>query len=337
MLRRRRFSCQIQENRLLSGRNGKNIFENYARVCGTNLSGERKQALLLHCLGGEGQEVLENLPPLSQADQRGLNEYEICARQLDLHYLPKISTIMERYHFGLREQGKEESVEEYITALRKLASSCKFGALVEERIRVQFVLRCCSDKVREELWLKDEPRLDEVVSIAKRVEHMLKCVGELSKAHKEDKVSVKAQEVEFQVIQKDEKEKKYEGVREKGVVIENSAGKTQGNRRFAIPFQGNCYRCGRFGHMANATLVYLLNRLIAHLAQFTTRAAAKLRKYGVDGPVITTRSSIRSHRLIQHTWHYHRLPGQSCRRPSATGPGGRCQGTLIEERGRGSL
>ncbi|KAJ1093720.1 hypothetical protein NDU88_006812 [Pleurodeles waltl] len=209
----------------------KNIFENYARVCGTNLSGERKQALLLHCLGGEGQEVLENIPPLLQADQRGLNEYEICARQLDLHYLPKISTIMERYHFGLREQGKEESVEEYITALRKLASSCKFGALVEERIRDQFVLRCCSDKVREELWLKDEPPLDEVVSIAKRVEHMLKCVGELSKAHKEDKVSVKAQEAECQVIQKDEKEKKYEGVREKGVVIENSAGKTQGNRR----------------------------------------------------------------------------------------------------------
>ncbi|KAJ1173146.1 hypothetical protein NDU88_004987 [Pleurodeles waltl] len=209
----------------------KKIFENYARGCGTNLSGERKQALLLHCLGGEGQEVLENLPPLSQADQRGLNEYEICARQLNLHYLPKISTIMERYHFGLREQGKEESVEEYITALRKLASSCKFGALVEERIRDQFVLRCCSDKVREELWLKDEPPLDEVVSIAKRVEHMLKCVGELSKAHKEDKVSVKAQEVECQVIQKDEKEKKYEGVREKGVVIENSAGKTQGNRR----------------------------------------------------------------------------------------------------------
>ncbi|KAJ1188336.1 hypothetical protein NDU88_005097 [Pleurodeles waltl] len=162
----------------------KKIFENYARVCGTNLSGERKQALLLHCLGGEGQEVLENLPPLSQADQRGLNEYEICARQLDLHYLPKISTIMERYHFGLREQGKEESVEEYIMALRKLASSCKFGALVQERIRDQFVLRCCSDKVREELWLKDEPPLDEVVSIAKRVEHMLKCVGELSKAHK---------------------------------------------------------------------------------------------------------------------------------------------------------
>ncbi|KAJ1094290.1 hypothetical protein NDU88_007368 [Pleurodeles waltl] len=209
----------------------KKIFENYARVCGTNLSGERKQALLLHCLGGEGQEVLENLPPLSQADQRGLNEYEICARQLDLHYLPKISTIMERYHFGLREHGEEESVEEYITALRKLASSCKFGALLEERIRAQFVLRCCSDKVREELWLKDEPPLDEVVSIAKRVEHMLKCVGELSKAHKEDKVSVKAQEVECQVIQKDEKKKKYEGVREKGVVIENSAEKTQGNRR----------------------------------------------------------------------------------------------------------
>ncbi|KAJ1175795.1 hypothetical protein NDU88_001080 [Pleurodeles waltl] len=87
---------------------------------------------------------------------------------------------MERYYFGKREQGKDESVEEYITNLRKLAASRKFGTLVDERIRDQFVLKCCSDKIREELWLKDEPPLEEVVIVAKRVEHMLKCVKELS-------------------------------------------------------------------------------------------------------------------------------------------------------------
>ncbi|KAJ1206102.1 hypothetical protein NDU88_001511 [Pleurodeles waltl] len=87
---------------------------------------------------------------------------------------------MERYYFGKREQGKDESVEEYITNLRKPAASCKFGTLVDERIRDQFVLKCCSDKIREELWLKDEPPLEEVIIVAKRVEHMLKCVKELS-------------------------------------------------------------------------------------------------------------------------------------------------------------
>ncbi|KAJ1118668.1 hypothetical protein NDU88_006856 [Pleurodeles waltl] len=81
---------------------------------------------------------------------------------------------MERYYFGKREQGKEESVEEYITSLSKLAASCKFGALVDERIRDQFVLKCSSDKIREELWLKDEPPLEEVILVAKRVEHMMR-------------------------------------------------------------------------------------------------------------------------------------------------------------------
>lgn len=71
-----------------------------------------------------------------------------------------------------------------MTALRKLASKCKFRGTIGERIRDQFVLRCNSDKLREELWMKDEPSLEEVLIVAKQVEHMMKCVGKL-KAGKE--------------------------------------------------------------------------------------------------------------------------------------------------------
>ena len=92
---------------------------------------------------------------------------------------------MERYHFGLREQGKDESVE-YVTGLRKLATTCKFGAQLEERIRDQLVLRCYNDKVREELWLKDEPPLEDVILVEKRIEHMMQCVKELSKDMKSE-------------------------------------------------------------------------------------------------------------------------------------------------------
>lgn len=48
--------------------------------------------------------------------------------------------MFERYLFGMREQRYGESVEEYVTSLRKLALSCKFGVTVEERLMDQFML-----------------------------------------------------------------------------------------------------------------------------------------------------------------------------------------------------
>lgn len=40
----------------------------------------------------------------------------------------------------MREQRYGESVEEYVTSLRKLALSCKFGVTVEELLMDQFML-----------------------------------------------------------------------------------------------------------------------------------------------------------------------------------------------------
>ncbi|KAJ1141718.1 hypothetical protein NDU88_008046 [Pleurodeles waltl] len=114
------------------------------------------------------RKVFETLPEPDD-DGTNLNEFEVCLKKMDLHYLPKISTILERYHFGMREQKPGESIEEYVTALRKLAATCKFGMTLEERIRYQFMLKWSSDKVRQELWSKDDPSLQEVVTIAKSV------------------------------------------------------------------------------------------------------------------------------------------------------------------------
>ncbi|KAJ1118927.1 hypothetical protein NDU88_007114 [Pleurodeles waltl] len=214
------------------------MFVHYARVCGPTLSVERKHALLMHCLGGEGQEVLENLPELSVEESRNLNEYEVCIKKLDKHYVPRVSTIMERYYFGKREQGKDELVEEYITNSRKLAASCKFGTLVDERTRDQFVLKCCSDKIRE-LWLKDEPPLEEVIIVAKRVEHMLKCVKELNGNKVVSGECTKVEEVVCEV-----KVKEFGAEKKK--------------EEFS-KFKGECFRCGKVGHKANASNCPALN------------------------------------------------------------------------------
>ncbi|KAJ1186206.1 hypothetical protein NDU88_002989 [Pleurodeles waltl] len=185
----------------------KKTFLHYARVCGSNLTNERKTALLMHCLGCEGQEIFESLPDPGE-DATDLNEFELCLKKLDLHYLPKVSTILERYHFGMREQRQGESIEEYVTALRKLASTCKFGSTIEERIRDQFMLRCASDKIRQELWSKDDPTLHEVIILAKGVEHTLACVEELEKQRKVEvnKIVMKGESAKGNVAQR-EKEK----------------------------------------------------------------------------------------------------------------------------------
>ncbi|KAJ1138955.1 hypothetical protein NDU88_005334 [Pleurodeles waltl] len=213
----------------------KKMFIHYARVCGPTLSAESKQELLMHCLGGEGQEVLENLPDLNSEEMRNLNEFEICMLKLDKHYLPRKSTIMELCYFGKREQGKDETVEEYITGLRKLAASSKFGALVDERIWDQFVLKCSSDKIIEELWLKDEPPLEKAICVAKRVERMMNCVMELSANKKVVTGEAgKSEDVVCEVWSK-------EFVNEK-------------KKEDTIKFKGECFRCGKSGHKANVSI-----------------------------------------------------------------------------------
>ncbi|KAJ1203585.1 hypothetical protein NDU88_007370 [Pleurodeles waltl] len=151
---------------------------------------------------------------------------------------------MERYSFGIREQGKDESVEYFVRALRKLVASCKFGALTEERIRDQFVLNCFNDKIREELWLKAELLLEEVIAIAKPVEHIMKCVGELSK---ENKLKSTVENVSEVVCLVQHKPSTSEG--------KDSASES----KTTVDFKGTCFRCGRMRHKAYANVYPAIN------------------------------------------------------------------------------
>ena len=235
------------------------VFERYAKVCGTSLSTERKTALLLHCLGPEGQDVFDHLPAVSDELSTNLNEYEICIKKLDLHYLPKVSTILERFHFHKRNQLEGETIEDYITSLRKLASSCKFAETVEERIRDQFMLGCVLDKVRDELWQKDEPTLDEVVNVGKRIEHSIKCV-KILKDDVEKKQQVHTIQHQNSGGRNNSRDYKSNAkwtskdgslphLKENKSQIFSSKFKSSGG--YTPNFKGRCFRCGDIGHLAN--------------------------------------------------------------------------------------
>ncbi|KAJ1181358.1 hypothetical protein NDU88_006566 [Pleurodeles waltl] len=97
-----------------------------------------------------GQEDYENLPDLvAEGDGDGLNDFEIVIKKLDMHFLPNVSIILQQYYSGKRKQDAGESVEDFVTALRKLAVLYDFGNNIEVRIQDQFMLECRSSTVRE--------------------------------------------------------------------------------------------------------------------------------------------------------------------------------------------
>ena len=74
------------------------------------------------------------MPAEQQATVKG------CLDGLEAQFKPQRNVVYERYVFNSCVQIVEESVDVYVNRLRKLASSCEFGALTNKLIRDQPVI-----------------------------------------------------------------------------------------------------------------------------------------------------------------------------------------------------
>ena len=61
--------------------------------------------------------------------------YDSLTKAMSLHFKPKPILIAERFRFYKRQQKQDESVSEYILALKKLASTCDFGQFLNDALR----------------------------------------------------------------------------------------------------------------------------------------------------------------------------------------------------------
>ena len=97
-------------------------------------------------MGKECLQILLNLN-LPEEDKRKLDK---CLEALESYFKHSGNLVYERYVFNTCVQQSEESVQSYITRLRKLAASCEYGALTDKLIRGRLVigLKNQGDKVR---------------------------------------------------------------------------------------------------------------------------------------------------------------------------------------------
>ena len=100
----------------------KQIWENYAII--TNLTAQADQyrvALFLHCLGPDAMKIYNGTQFANETDRRTLSKVN---EKFDEFTIGEVNETYERYIFNGRNQGQDESIDAYITALRSLAITC---------------------------------------------------------------------------------------------------------------------------------------------------------------------------------------------------------------------
>ncbi len=115
----------------------KSYLERVSLYFTANAVGDDKQVPIL--LSSIGSSTYATLSDLLAPDTPGSKSFEVISTTLRDHFLPKRSTIAERFHFHKRDQAPGESVAEFDVALRKLAVNCKFAAVLQDTLRDRFV------------------------------------------------------------------------------------------------------------------------------------------------------------------------------------------------------
>ncbi|XP_049881979.1 uncharacterized protein K02A2.6-like [Pectinophora gossypiella] len=133
---------------------------------------ERKVALLITVVGEATYSLMCDLcSPAFPEDKK----YDELVKLVTDHLEPQRSEIAERHVFRLRRQRADESLTEYLQALKHLAATCNFGkcekcSTLEENLRDQFVSGLANDMMRSRIFAEKSIRYKEAVELALALE-----------------------------------------------------------------------------------------------------------------------------------------------------------------------
>ena len=107
---------------------------------------------------------------------------------LEEHFKPARNVVYERYVFNSCRQGPSESVDQYMTRLRQLVSSCDYGSLEDEMLRDRLVLGIKDNSVRSRLFREAKltvTKAMETCRIAEISDQQLQQIGNKSAAEED--------------------------------------------------------------------------------------------------------------------------------------------------------
>ncbi|XP_058817568.1 uncharacterized protein K02A2.6-like [Topomyia yanbarensis] len=134
---------------------------------------DMRKSLLLHHMGAESYDIIcDKIAPDAPRDKT----YQQIVDILETFFNPRPLEISENFRFKCRRQGDkdaatpEESVDEYLVALRRIAVTCNFGQYLETALRNQLVFGIKRNDIRSRLLEKRELTLQSARDIAVSME-----------------------------------------------------------------------------------------------------------------------------------------------------------------------
>ena len=239
-------SLKTEGNLAANWKRFKRSWQNYAVVARLNHFEENfKAAMFLSVIGEEALEIFEGMDFATETDRQVLSKIiekfeEFCVGETNETY--------ERFIFNRRNQEDNESIDQYVTVLRKLAQTCNFcNCLTDSLIRDRFVLGIKDESTRKKLLQEKKLTISRAIDIGRSGETANMRLKELKKPVGIDE--------EVNVLRQNKKE--HERQRKPKETARRGPCKYCGgsHRRGACPAYGQtCRNCGRQNHFSQVCL-----------------------------------------------------------------------------------
>ncbi len=166
----------------------KRSWDNYEIVARLNrFEPQFKTATFLSCIGDDALEMFEGMD-FSSEEHR--TNYEVVVQKFGELCLGETNETYERFIFNSRDKSDEESVDQYVTSLRKLAQTCNFCACLHDSLIRDRLVLGINDKVLQKKLLQDRNlTLSRAIDICRSNETMKKQLKSLKQSN-EDTVHI---------------------------------------------------------------------------------------------------------------------------------------------------
>ena len=215
---------------------------------------QKRRATLISVIGAKAYDVLSDLCSPTVHSEKTYDELSTILKD---HFAPRKLVIAERYRFHNCTQRDGESVSEFAANLKRLASTCQFGAALNEALRDRLVCGLRSREIQKKL-LTEEYTFADALKNALSYEVAEKDIATFSHdgSASVNKVTAKQR----QGFQHPKQNKPSGKAQRKPSPPSNGNGTSEclscgksGHPRSQCKFRSyTCHTCGKVGHISDA-------------------------------------------------------------------------------------
>ncbi|CAB3995696.1 Retrovirus-related Pol poly from transposon, partial [Paramuricea clavata] len=137
---------------------------------------KKQRAIFLSVCGSKTYALIRDL---LQPKKPGDTEIKEIFKELEKHFIPTPSVIVERFKFHSRIRRVDEGIAKYVAELRRMTEHCKFGTSLDNMIRDRLVCGINNEKIQRRLLAEPELTYKKAVELSLAMESASKHVEDL--------------------------------------------------------------------------------------------------------------------------------------------------------------